>query len=225
MQHFKYYSSRSCLFVWFVVMPLLLCSCFGVKADISIRADGSGKLALEYRVSQMVEALGRLDGNERWQTIPLGRADFERSMARLPMLRLSSFSTTQDNRDIINRAELEFRNIEDLLAFLDPSGAGKYGTFSRENGTSRLTLILAESQPDIDPDLLSLVKEISAGYSLSFSLSAAGIAELFLTDSEGNAAALPDSVSLVSRGRNVSVSIDTGEIFALADGMSLEFTW
>jgi hypothetical protein len=78
--------------VFFVVLLLAsLCSCIGVKADITINADGSGKLALEYRVSNMVEALGKLDGNERWQTVPLGRADFERTLARLPKLRLSSF--------------------------------------------------------------------------------------------------------------------------------------
>ena len=40
-------------------------SCLGASADITIRSDGSGRIALEYRVSQMLESLGRLDGNER----------------------------------------------------------------------------------------------------------------------------------------------------------------
>ena len=212
--------------LFFILCLLLLASCIGVQADISIRADGSGKLALEYRVSRLAEALGRLDGNERWQTIPLGRADFERTMARLPMLRLASFSSSSDNRDIINRAELEFKNTGDLLAFFDPSGTGKYGSYTKENNTNRLTLVLSEDSSAIDDDLLLLIKEISIGYKLSFSLDVPGTAELLLMDGKGNEInTVPSGVELISRGKKVLLSMDSGDVFSLSGGMSIVFSW
>ena len=80
--------------LYLMKLTLLLClsavvlnSCLGVSADITIKADGSGKIALEYRVSQALESLGKLDGNG--PAIPVGKADFERSVSRIPGLRLS----------------------------------------------------------------------------------------------------------------------------------------
>ncbi|HCC36114.1 MAG TPA: hypothetical protein DEQ14_00040 [Treponema sp.] len=203
-----------------------LCSCMGVNADITVRGDGSGKMILEYRVSRMAEALGRLDGNERWQTVPLGRADFERTMTRLPNLRLVSFSSKSDDKDIINKAELEFQNIEDLLAFFDPAAEGKYASFAGENGRNRLSLLLWEGAPEIDADLLSLIQETSAGYAISFSLSVPGTASLALTDKEGRSAAAPPEKSvLISPGKKVSLSVDTAELFAVSGGLGMEFEW
>jgi hypothetical protein len=205
---------------------LVLSSCIGVSADITISADGSGRIALEYRVSRMAEALGRLDGNERWQTVPAGRADFERALTRLPGMRLVSFSTREqaeggaaNGGDIINRAELEFKNIETLLAFLDASG--ERASFVRENGTNRLTLTLLEARDPVasDADLLALMRELSRGYELRLSLSAGGTASLSVK---------PESVSLarlVPSGKKVSFTIDTGELLSLPGGLELEFDW
>ena len=204
----------------------VLASCIGVSADITISAEGSGRIALEYRVSRMVEALGRLDGNERWQTVPVGRADFERSLARLPDMRLVSFSTREqaaggaaNGGDIINKAELEFKNIETLLAFLDASG--EHASFVRQNGTNRLTFTLLEARDPAtaDADLLALVRELSLGYELHLSLSVAGTASLTLK---------PETVPqarLVSPGKKVSFGIPTGELLSLPGGLELEFAW
>ena len=207
-----------------LLVPLValfaLCSCFGVSADISVRGDGSGKLVLEYRVSRMAEALGRLDGNSRRQTVPVGRADFERSLSRLPGLRLVSFSSAEDaGGDTVNRAELEFKSIEALPAFFD--AAGSRAAFVRENGTNRLSLTLldAPGAAALDPDLLTLVREVSAGYRLRLGLSAAGTASLATTPSVVPAA------DIVARGKTVSFSIGTGELLGLSEGLQLEFVW
>ncbi|MCL2602070.1 MAG: hypothetical protein FWD91_04570, partial [Treponema sp.] len=108
--------------VFLLLFAMLLTSCFGVSADITLNANGSGTIALEYRVSQALDALGRLDGNERWNTIPVGQADFQRTIDRLPDMRLVSCSSRQDARDVIISARMEFSSIEGLLAFLDASG-------------------------------------------------------------------------------------------------------
>ena len=209
--------------VW-TMTPLLallaLSSCFGVSTDISVREDGSGKIALEYRVSPMAEALGRLDGNRRWQTVPVGRADFDRTLARLPDMRLVSFSATEESGggDTVNRAELEFKNIETLLAFLDASG--RRASFSRENGVRRLSLTLMEARSaDADPDLLALLREVSRPYELRLNLSAAGTVSL------KTAPASVPAARILSPGKTASLTIGTGELLSLAGGLAVEFTW
>jgi hypothetical protein len=199
-------------------------SCFGVQADISVREDGSGKITLEYRVSRLAEALGRLDGNERWQTIPAGRADFERALARLPGMRLVSFSTREaasgganNAGDIINKAELEFTGVEALLAFLD--AAGNHASFVRENGRNRLSLTLLEARDASDPDLLALLREVSRGYELRLGFTAPRTAALTMT---------PDNVPsarITSPGKTVSFSIETGELPAVTRGLEVNIIW
>ncbi|MDR0289373.1 MAG: hypothetical protein LBI06_00370, partial [Treponema sp.] len=134
-------------FVFFLmtaIAVLALCSCLGVQADISIRADGSGRIALEYRVSQMLESIGRLDGNERWPAVPVGRADFERSIARIPGLRLVSFRTSdvKSTGDLVTKAELQFKDIATLVAFLDSTG--KRASYSGNQTSNVLRLTLTE---------------------------------------------------------------------------------
>jgi hypothetical protein len=209
-----------------VIVLLSLASCFGVSADISVREDGSGKIALEYRVSRLAEALGKLDGNSRWQTVPVGRADFERTVARLPGMRLISFSAREtpsggaaNGGDIINKAELEFKDLESLLAFLDASG--KRAVFVRENGGNRLslTLMAARSAEAVDHDLLTLLREVSRGYELRLSFSAPGTASLSVTPGTVPAA------RIVSPGKQVSFSIETGELLGVEEGLTVEIIW
>jgi hypothetical protein len=211
---------------------LLLASCIGVSADITVQADGSGKIALEYRVSRMAEALGRLDGNERWQTVPVGRADFERSLARLPGMRLVSFSSTEEaaadgrGADIVTRAGLEFQNIESLLAFLDP--ARRRASFVREGGVNRLRIILLdppEYSRNEAAELLELVRQVSSGYELNLNFSAAGNASLVLTGGGGEKIGIPAQAKVVSSGKQVSLSIGAGELLGLERGLGAEFSW
>ncbi|MCL2762025.1 MAG: hypothetical protein FWD36_02305 [Treponema sp.] len=198
-------------------------SCLGVSADIHIRADGSGKIALEYRVSQVLESMGRLDGNERWPAIPVGKADFERSVARIPGLRLSAFSAKSvsnvfGGKDLVTNVTLEFNNTGALLAFLDNTGAGV--SFTQENGKNSLRLVLLDEAAVItDDDLLALLQEIAAGYTISVSLSAPKNASL---------TAIPSSVSfaqMVSQGKKVLAVIGLGDLLALEEGLTVEMSW
>jgi hypothetical protein len=187
-----------------------------------MRANGSGKITLEYRVSQMLESMGRLDGNERWPAIPVGKADFQRSIARIPGLRLASFSSKEtrrasDSGDLVTKAVVEFKNTDALLAFLDRTGSR--ATLVQENGTNILRLVLLDPSGAInDGDLLSLIKEISAGYEISFSLSAPKDAKVTVTPP------VP-SARLTPQGKKVSFAIDTGDLLTLENGLAVEFEW
>lgn len=212
-----------------VFMALTLNACIGASMDISIRADGSGKIALEYRVPQMMESLGKLDGNERWPLIPVGRADFERGLARIPGLSLSSFSVKENvpggalgGRDYVVRAVVEFRNTDALLAFLDSTGSRAFLVREADPAKAanllRLTL-LDPSAETADADLLSLLREVSGEYRIDISLTAPSAASLTV---------IPASVTsarTVTGGKKVSFSIATGELLSLSGGLALEIAW
>jgi len=213
----------------------LMNSCLGVAADISIRADGSGTIVLEYRVSQMLESLGRLDGNENWPAIPVGKADFERSLSRIPGLRLSSFSAkdvphSSGGRDLLTKVTLEFKDTSALLAFLD--SAGGHASLVQENRNAQaavqaamqtanvLRLVLLEPSADIaNSDLLSLLRDVSAGYEMSVSVSAPKNAALSVIPSSVPAA------RTASGGKKVSFAIDMKDLLELNQGLVLEIVW
>ncbi|MDR2922260.1 MAG: hypothetical protein LBU85_02815 [Treponema sp.] len=221
---------RKLLPLWLVFVVLTLNSCFGLAADITMNRDGSGKISLEYRISRAAEAIGRLDGNERWQIIPAGRADFERTLARIPDMRLVSFSTREEpspktgDRDIVNKVELEFKNTEALLAFLDPSG--KRAVLVREGDKNRLSINLNEGvSPQANADLLDLLRQVSDGYELEISFSTAGDSALALSDSRGNAIQPPDGSRVVLSGKKVSLKMGTGQVIGLRQGLAAHFLW
>jgi len=202
---------------------IALSSCIGVSADITVKADGSGTIALEYRVSRTLEALGRLDGNESLPAVPAGRTDFERTVARIPGLKLTGFSSKEKSggsggADLVTNVTLAFKDTGALSAFLD--GAGPYAALDEENGSGGpLRLVLLEPHDAVSDDLLSLLRETCGGYDLKLSFNMPGNAEL---------STIPASVfgaKLVSNGKKASFSIGTGELLSLNDGLVLELRW
>ena len=208
----------------------LMTSCLGASADIVMRANGSGKITLEYRVSQMLESIGRQDGNEHWPAIPVGKADFERSVARIPGLRLTSYSVKEyprryskppnsnplGDKDLITKVKLDFSDTAALLAFLDSTGSR--ASIVQENGKNTLRLVLLDPITDaIDADLLSLLEEISAGYDISVSFTAPKGAALSVIP--------PSRSDERTVGKKVSFAIGTGELIGMRDGLTLEIVW
>ena len=206
-----------------VAVLLLLCSCFGVNADIALNANGSGTIALEYRIAQSLDSLGRLDGNERWNTIPVGRADFQRTLERLPEMRLLSFSSKDEGNNLVISARMEFSSMRGLLAFLDASG--RRSSFSGDARSGSLTLTLNEGAEITSPGLAELLAHISEGYSVRIGMSLPGEGSLAIRDlQERPLPAIPGS-DFVPRGRRVSCSFPLYEVLTAAGGIQLEFSW
>jgi len=209
-----------------VVLPfiLILNSCVGISMEIQMGRNGSGRLVLEYRVSRMAEALGRLDGNEKWPVIPAGRADFERTLARIPGMRLVSFSSKEDARDIVTNVTLEYETASALLKFLDPSGSR--ASLRTDNQSGRLELILNEAvSQGYDADLFELVKQVSAPYNFTISFSAERNSSLAITDGEGRPTPSPVGAQTVTTGRKTSLSIGVADLLDIREGLGVSFDW
>ncbi len=154
---------------------LILSSCIGIDASVEFRGDLSGSIALEYRISRMVESMGKLDGNEAWLPLPVGRGDFERTVARVNGLTLTSFSSKETETDLVVSAVLAFANPTSLITFLDATG--RSASFSADGSTRKLTLKLAEGGGSLDPDLERLVVTVFKDYSINLKVKTPGIPE------------------------------------------------
>jgi len=215
-------NSRKIIFLLLPIFFLILNSCIGVSADIQMRANGSGRITLEYRISRMAESIGRLDGNENWPIVPVGRADWERTVARIDGMRLVSFSSSETANDFINKATLEFTNTDALVKLLDPSG--KRAAASRENGTNKLHITFNEgSSSQINGDLMNLMKQVCDGYQFNVSFSAQGNSTMTVTDSAGRT--VPPPQGAVLSGRKVSLSLETETIISSTNGLEVSFSW
>jgi len=207
------------------ILPLLLLlsSCIDISMDITLNKDGSGTIALEYMVSQSLESLGRLDGNERWNTIPVGRADFERTMDRLPGMKLLSFSSREPGRYLATNAKMEFTNLRALMAFLDAGGLRSSLRGDAASGSIYLTI--SEGTGIKTPSLDKLIADISVSYFVRMSMTFPTEGTLKITDAKGiGIQALPESL-INSRGEQVSFIIPLYEVLSSTEGINAEFSW
>jgi hypothetical protein len=202
---------------------LALCSCLGVNVDISLNQNGSGNLALEYRISQVLDALGRLDGNERWNTIPVGRADFERTMDRLPGIKLTSFSSKEDKNDLIINAKMEFENLNSLMSFIDASGLRS--SFSGDAHSGRIFMVINDARPRINTALESLIAEISLPYSVKMAMSFPNEGTVKITNNRGFSLTEIPGSTIISSGKKVSFSLPLNSVLSSSDGINVEFLW
>jgi hypothetical protein len=214
------------LLVHIAVIVLLICSfvsCAGVSADIAVRKDGSFLVTLDYSISEELDSLGKLDGNARWLPVPVGKADFERSAARINGMRLVSFKSKREKGVIHNKAGLRFSSPESLLAFLDASGRG--ASFSRENGQNRLFLLLADGEAHFENELAELVTEACNGYFFELNLNFPGTGEAFLYSANGSPVTeLPPQWKLAG-GRKSVFSAPMGDLLLSSKPVSVEFRW
>ena len=202
---------------------LLLSSCLGLNAEIVLNPNGSGSITLEYLISKALDSLGKLDGNERWNTIPVGKADFERTLDRLPEMKLSSFSSKEDGKNLQIAVKMEFSSIRGLLAFLDASG--RRSSFSGDARSGRLTLNLSEGMKNKNPDLDKLIAGISEGYSFRISMSFPGEGSFIVTDNQGRALTAISGSDIHSSGKKVFCSFPLYEVLSSGDGINVEFSW
>jgi hypothetical protein len=201
------------------IVPILFAafifsSCVGVASEIVLRRDGSGTIVLQYRFSRELESLGKLDGNEKWPSVPVGKADFERTVARVEGLSLNSFTTKTTGKDVINQVKLDFANLEALIRFLDASG--QRASLAQEGGRNRLSLDFSGGGRNADPELLALLASAMEGYSLDFGITLPQEPELRETPPVG---------TVTIRGKRAGFSVPMAELLSSAEPVTLEILW
>jgi hypothetical protein len=224
--------------IFVLTLALTLSSCIGVSGDLVLQADGSGTLTLEYRIARALEALGRQDGNERWLPVPVGRADLDRTLKRLPRMKLLSFSSREDPEDLVISMKMAFPDMDTLLQFLSardapapvdtaspaPDDPGRGRIYSQEGGKSRLLLPLTRTGAVQTPSLQDLFSRIAGGYQVKLAFSLPREGTLTLLDGQGNPQSLPGA-EISPRGTRVSCAIPLQALLESPVGISIELVW
>jgi len=211
--------------IFILLFPLffLLNSCLGINADIVLNQNGSGTLALEYHIAKILDSLGTLDGNERWNTIPVGKADFERTLERLPEMKLLSFSSKENGKDLVIAAKMEFSSLQGLLGFLDASG--QRSSYSGSSSSHSLLLTFTEGSGIENASLDKLIAVISENYRVRMSMTFPREGSLSITDRQGMTGSPIRGSEITTQGKKVSCSFPLYEILASKEGINAVFRW
>ena len=155
-----------------VLVAVALTSCVGIDSRLTIHNDGSGVLALTYRVSQLVVNLGNPVEGKGVVPLPLSKADFERSLAATQgKVRLTGFDRSEDQKDITIRAELAFDSL-DALAQVDAFQSAQIH-FATEGGNHTFSELIAKAPSEpITDDSLRMADAFFGGYDLAFAVEA-----------------------------------------------------
>jgi hypothetical protein len=210
----------SCTFLFCcLLVSLLLLSCVGTASWITFNQDGSGLIHLEYRISQELEAMGKQDGNEKWLPIPAGRADMERTAARVSGLSLVSYSSRVSGKDSVHIAEFSFDSADALCAFLDSQGQQCKADF---NG-KRMVFSFPQLN-ESNPEYKKMISEALYGYDFSFSLAMPGKVNVSWLDKEGKPLQTIQG-SFNTRNNTIEYTVPMAQLVFLDASQTMEVRW
>jgi hypothetical protein len=202
-----------------LICGFFLFSCIGTGADISLRQNGSGSIKLEYRLAKDLESLGKFDGNERWLPVPAGKADLERSVNRIRGLKLKSFTSREDGRDLVHIAQLDFDNTEALAAFLDSTGQQVRVDLNSKRMTFSFPAMASENG-----EFTELFTEALSGYFFTLSFTLPGKAQgRWLNQGGSPLSAGPAQLSI--QGNTAALRSPMADMIFPAEGAVLEISW
>jgi hypothetical protein len=197
---------------------VLVCSCIGAESRVRLNGDGSGTIVCEYHIARDLENMGKLDGNERWPPVPVGRADMERSAARIDGLTLVSYSAREAGGDTVHRAEFSFADPRALEAFFDSSGR----QFKADMADKKLTLAFPGSEVR-DGEFEKTAREALAGYTFFLAFTLPAPPRISWLNGAGKKAAFPGSCTV--NGSAVEYSIPMAELVFLKVPLTMEISW
>jgi hypothetical protein len=155
-----------------ILAAVLFSSCIGIKTEITVGRDLSGTVNLAYTVSEELLKSGTLDGNENWPALPVGKADLERTVARVDGLTLRSYRERKAGDNRLFEAVLAFDNIASLAGFFGANG--NQFRYANENGRHVLTVVFNDGTRTLDDTLAALAQTAFSGYQFDFSISVPG---------------------------------------------------
>jgi hypothetical protein len=195
-----------------VAILLGLTSCIGIQSQIRIRGDGSGTLALSYRISQFVKDLDVGHETKRLP-LPVSKEDFDRAVSGIQGLRLVRVEEREDEKDVNISAELEF----DQVQALDELGRPGQMEFSLRAGNGSFTftqlLYSGHDGEDISADTMQMIEAFFAGYDLVYTVEAPSPIK---SHSLG---------TLSADGRSVTYQASVPELLKSRDKVALEIVW
>ena len=194
-----------------IAAAAMLCACIDVSVQINLKEDTSGTVKLDYTVMRTFINLGTIDDDRPFYTVPVSRADFERTTSQIEGLTLKSFNMEENSSELHVTAQMEFASLEALSELFSSSGPGAI-EIADQNGlhTYRHT-IFSGSGADIDADSREMIDTFFSENTASFTLIA------------------PDPIQSSSHGefegRTASVSFSISEVTLQTEPLVWEVAW
>jgi len=206
------------------VSGLLLAGCFGIKTGIVIKKDGSGTISMEYKISNELLAAGTLDGNAAWPAIPVGEADFRRTIARTDGLELSAFSIKKGAKDTIYKIRLKYKTIQALCGFMDARGAA-FSYSKTAGGEETLFIRVIPEKNNYSDEMLHLLPVIFEGCNFDLKIETPGKCRVAVSGENREELNTLPAGSFKSAGNTFELSAPMVELFSASGGLNFEISW
>jgi hypothetical protein len=152
------------------VLPVFV-SCIDIDSKIRLEENGSGTIDFVYTVSQTAMTLGMADKEQSLLPIPVGEADFRRTVQAVPGLTLRSYSRKGDADKAVVTAGLDFSDLDALNRFV--AFSNDTFTLKTVGDTTVFEQAVASGNPQgLDERTKEFLKTFFQPYKLSFSLTA-----------------------------------------------------
>jgi hypothetical protein len=219
----KKHSSRVVKMPVVVVLCLMFSACFGIKSDISIRKDGSGTIALEYRISEELLKLGTQDGNANFPALPVGEEDYKRTVDRIDGLKLGAFSSKKEMGDFVYDIHIEYAKLSALIEFMDTQG--ERFTLTEKDGENILEIVFSAGSEAQTPEVKELLPVIFGDYRFDFKMTFPNKCGVRFFDAGRKEISKPPSGELKVDGVSAAFSSTMSELLSANANLIMEIRW
>ena len=200
----------------------LLFSCINIESEISINENDSGTFLITYRISRMVNNLGRKEDEKNIIQLPDNSEELQAVIEGIDGLSFESFDKEEKAGEISVTISLEFENIDalstlfayytDTMLILDEEGTGSVLQYT----------IYKSKEGSIDSETYNLMNLLIPEYSLSFEISAPDE----ITSSKIISNTLSEgSIRFADSGNSVKLHIYTAEVIKNNNTIIWEVVW
>ncbi|GHV83123.1 hypothetical protein AGMMS50212_04630 [Spirochaetia bacterium] len=211
----------------FLIAALLLNGCLGMKTDIELSKNGSGKISVEFSVSKealsMADNFGQSGGSDEKPVIPMGREDFERGIEGIAGLKMTSFSTKEDDVNKIFFIKMSFTNIDALLAYLQTQNG--VASFKKDGNKSVLTFSFSADEQPVDPQIKGIVPFLFAGYYMDFGITLPEKCDVVCFDANGLKIDKPQVGEISVNNKTAQFKVPMGDLISSATPVKMQITW
>ena len=201
------------------LIPIFLISCIGASSEIKINSDGSGTITQVYRISHELQNMGKTGGTEKMYPLPAGREDLEKTVERIPGLRLTSYTSNQNEKDVIINAGFAFDTPEALAALMENDNQ----QFKIDLNGKKITIHFPAGE-DGEAAFKEMMVMAFTGYNFAISFTVPGTAKASWFDGSGKSVLQYPGTCSVRNG-TVEYTVPMGDLIYLNNPLNLEINW
>jgi len=208
-----------------MAFTLLFTSCFGVEMKTVFNADGSGRMTMKLRISQMLLEMGE---EESGVDIPLSKDDISSQYAGLDGVTVVEVTEEDTEEDRIITAVIDFEDFNVLSS--EDELPGEDATLETVDGNTVLKILIGppndsaegsegdmestEAPPaEMDESMMAMMQSFMEGYSMDYTIVAP---KKIISHTHGE---------VDKDGRTLTYNMPMGDFIMIKEPFYLEVVW